>query len=132
MIINNLNNYFQELLEPIKCEKYTKAYITSIFTKYKNSNYDYSDKSLTLLYSEANNNRDIFMFQNIADWLFFTQVLYTEHLNNASEEYYNTLGQMSYYQCYRLTNRQLKIYEELADRFIVLYLEARKRINSSF
>src|SRR4029077_54278 len=117
-IMDNLNIFFSNELERLVCDDDTKAYIVSILSKYKHTTYDYSKDSITLLFAEAKFNHDFFRFQNIGDWLFYSFSLYPEHLNNASREYYCSIGQMSYYSCYRLMNRQWKVYERLSDDFL--------------
>lgn len=118
--LNNVNNFFNQELKALKCQEKTKAYIISILSKYRFSNDDYSNASLTLIYHEAKISRNFSGFQNLADWIFFCESVFPEHLNDASKEYYHSLAQTSYYTCYRLINKQLDIYENLADEFTLL------------
>lgn len=120
MEINNLNKYFSTQLEKLKCDDDTRAYIISVLDKFKTASTNYSKDSITLLYADAKFNQDFYTFQNIGDWLFFCNTLFPEHLNNASLDYYYAVGQLSYYSCYRLINRQWKLYERMADEFIYL------------
>jgi hypothetical protein len=123
---SNLNSFFQEVFEDLNCREDTKAYITSVFAKYKTSHFDFSKDSITLVYANAKQNSDFYTFQNIADWLFFARSFVPEHLSFASTEYYQSIGRLSYYSCYQLTRRQLSFYENLADDFVKLELETRK------
>jgi len=127
-INQNLNAFFDQQLGALRCDDDTRAYITSIFNKFLDSTFDYSKESITLIYAEATYNQDFFTFQNIGDWIFFCNTLYPEHLKNASNNYYCSLGRSSYYSCYKLINRQWKLYENLADEFIPLSQSARKII----
>lgn len=121
----DLNNFFSKELERLDCDDTTKAYIVSIFTKYKHSEFDYSKESITLLFADAKKTHNFALHQTLGDWLFYSFALYPEHLNNASPEYYRSVGQLSYYSCYRLMNRQWKLFENLADGFDDLSYGAR-------
>ena len=125
-IFSNLGMFFIQNLNNIKCEDFTKSYISSIFIKYKSNEYDFSKESITLKFYEARTKQNFIEFQNIADWLFFTRSLFPEALNSASMDYFDTIAKNSYYSCYRLINRQLLIYENLADEFEYLTTQTRK------
>lgn len=122
---NNVNRFFTEQLELLNCQEKTRAYIVSILSKYKNSSFDYSNSSLTILYSEARLRNDFYTFQNLADWIFFCEVIFPEYLQNASKDYYHSLAQVSYYNCYKLINKQVDIYENLADEFSSLTIKTK-------
>jgi len=121
----NLTTYFANELEVLECDEDTRAYIVSVFGKFRDATFDYSKQSITLLYSDATIKQDFFTFQNIGDWLFASYVMWPAHLNNASHEYYSTIGRLSYYSCYRLLQRRWRLYEELSDQFIPLSNEVR-------
>lgn len=124
----SLNNYFQIELQKLECGDELKAYIISIFSKYKSANTDLSKRSVTVEYSLAKFERDFARFQNIGDWIFFTNSLYPESLSRASKSYYYSIGQMSYYSCYRIV-RDWPLYEQLADQFIYLSNASRNIIH---
>ena len=73
---NNLQEYFVKKLEPLKCESFTKAYIVGILSKYKNAQFDYSNQSITIIYSEAKTKLDFEKFQNLGDWIFVSNVIF--------------------------------------------------------
>lgn len=125
---SNLTTFFANELEVLECDDDTRAYIASVFGKFRDATFDYSQHSITLLYSDAINRQDFQMFQNIGDWLFTSYVMWPEHLNNASNEYYISIGRLSYYSCYRLLQRKWRLYERLADQFIPLSNEVREII----
>lgn len=127
---NNVNNFFTEQLKVLNCQEKTKAYIVSILSKYKNSYYDYSNHSLTLIYNEARLSGNFAVFQNLADWIFFCESVFPNYLCDASKEYYHSIAQTSYYSCYKLINRKIDIYENLADEFTVLTQRTNKLIQS--
>lgn len=118
--INNLNKFFEQEFKILNCKETTKAYIISILSKYKCANFDYSDQSLTIIYGQAKLNGNFSTFQNIADWIFFCEVIFPTYLQNASKEYYHSIAQLSYYNCYKLINRQIDVYEQLSDEFTTL------------
>lgn len=116
----NLNYFFDKIFEDLQCQKTTKAYIVSIFAKYKDAKFDFSNESITLLYAQAKYNQDFLLFQSIADYIFFSKTYAPNHLNNASEDYYRNLGRLSYYSCYNLIKKQWSLYEEMSDNFVAL------------
>lgn len=123
--IKNFNDFFNDVFGELRCQPETRAYIVSIFTKYKAAHFDLSKDSLTLTYAQAKDNRDFSVFQNLGDWIFFSKTFAPTHLNNASEEYYQSLGRLSYYSCYTLINKQWKLFEELSDNFVPLERDTR-------
>jgi len=127
---SNIENYFIKKLEPLKCEKETKAYIASIFSKYKSSDLDLSDSSITVIYADAKQNVNFSKFQNLGDWIFFSLTIHDKHLQFASKDYYQTVAKMSYLHCFRLLNKQWKLFEELSDNFEYLEQKSRKLIIS--
>lgn len=127
-MVNNLRDFFTTKMESLECDNDTRAYIISVLEGFKTATNDYSKESLTLLYADAKFKQDFYMFQSIGDWLFYCRSVFPEHLNKASQEYYCTIGQLSYYSCYKLLNRQWKLYEQLADRFVYLTHSTRNII----
>jgi hypothetical protein len=127
----NLNTYFLEKLNSLNCNPTTKAYIVSIFSDLSPTN-DLSTESITILYSKAQSKHDFDAYQRLANWIFLCNSLYPEHLNNASLDYYHTIGKLSYYSCYRLLNRQWVLFEQLADQFVPLSMETRKAIGKLY
>lgn len=125
----NLTTFFDEVLDELPCQSDTKAYIVSVFTKYKKADFDLSKDSITLTFSQARNKQDFSTFQNIGDWIFFSKTLISPHLHYASEDYYTTIARLSYYSCYKLINKQWRLFEELADNFIVLEKETKNLFN---
>lgn len=126
--ILNLNKFFQNWFNDLDCDDVTKSYIIGTLANYKSSLNDYSKDSVTILYAEAKYAQDFNKFQSIGDWLLLTEIFFPEHLKNASENYYNSLAQMSYYSCYILIHRKISVYEKLADEFGYLTRSARKII----
>lgn len=128
--VENLTDFFSETLKDLPCHYDTRAYITSIYIKYKVAETDLSKRSLTIEYANAKEKQDFSSFQDIGDWIFFTKTLYPQSLKSASEDYYDTLGRLSYYSCFKLIKKQWRSFEELADNFIVLGQEANNRLKS--
>lgn len=120
LVYSTVSGFFQEKLEDLDCQPDTKAYIISIYDKYKNSESDLSKDNITLLFIEAREKHSFSSYQRIGDWIFFSNTFAPKHLNNASKEYYDTLGMISYHACYNLINRQWKLFQELSDNFIKL------------
>src|SRR5271170_7807081 len=124
----NINDFFEELLSDVKCHQDTKAYIVSIYGKYKSAQFDLSKDSITLLFAQGRDKQDFLTYQNLGDWIFFANTMVPNHLQKASKDYYDTVARLSYYSCYKLINRQWKLFEELADDFLSLEEQVRKRL----
>jgi hypothetical protein len=65
----NINDFFSEVLKDLKCQEDTRAYIVSIYGKYRHTNFDLSKDSITLLFSQARLKQNFSIYQNIGDWL---------------------------------------------------------------
>lgn len=124
-----LNDFFTNQLENLRCDRDTKAYIISVLKKFKNASEDCSKESITTLYAQAKYSQDFFTFQKVGDWLFLCSSMFPEHLNNASMDYYFSIGQSSYYYCYLILQRKWKLYEQMSDQLPELSVSTRKLIN---
>lgn len=124
------SNYFSEILEDLKCDPDTRAYLSGVFKQYLVATNDLSTKSITLLYAKARERQSFQDFQIIGDWLFFSSSLFPQSLNSASIEYYDTLARASYYRCYKLLNKKWILFEELADNYQNLVRQTNQLIIS--
>lgn len=95
----------------------TKAYINSVFVKFLNANEDLSRKTIIIEFAEAKNNYSFVKFKDIGDWLLYGLSLFPTYFKSSSEEYYITIGQNSYYKCFKMLNNQWPLFEELSDNF---------------
>lgn len=123
--MNAIQSFFAESLEKLNCDDTTRAYITGVLVNYQRANNDFSTSSITLTYAEAKNRQAFELFNQLADYLFFAEVFFPESLKDASKDYYYSIGRLSYYNCYKLINRQWKLFELLSDNFIPLTNETR-------
>lgn len=121
---NSINSFFDESLIDLKCQQDTKSYIIGIYGKYKTAEFDLSQDSVTLLFAQGRNKQDFLTYQNLGDWLFYTKSMFPASLKNASENYYDNIAKLSYYNCYRMI-KSWKIYEELADEYTNLTTSIR-------
>lgn len=128
MIHKNITKFFEEILNDLECHQDTRAYIISIYGKYKNADFDLSKDSVTLLFSQARLKQDFLTYQNLGDWIFFANTIAPNHLKFASKEYYDTIARLSYYSCYKLINKQWKLFEELSDNFITLESQVKNKL----
>lgn len=124
----NITGFFEELLVDLQCQRDTKAYIISIYGRYKTAQFDLSKDSVTLLFAQGRSKQDFLTYQNLGDWIFFANTIAPQHLNKASKDYYDTIARLSYYSCYKLINREWKLFEELADNFLVLEEQVKQRL----
>jgi hypothetical protein len=128
----NVSDLFEEILSDLKCQENTKAYIISIYGKFKSANFDLSKESITLLFSQAKSKQDFLTYQNIADYLFFIKSWAPQFLKSASMDYYDTVARLSYYSCFNITRKQLFFYEQLADDFIFLTEQAKNKLSKLY
>jgi hypothetical protein len=126
----NITSFFEELLQDVKCQQDTKAYIVSIYGKYKSTEFALSQDSITLLFAQGRNKQDFLTYQNLGDWIFFANTMAPNHLRHASKDYYDTVARVSYYSCYKLINRQWKLFEELADNFLNLEHQVKQKLST--
>jgi len=125
----NITNFFEILLSDLECQQDTKAYIVSIFGKYKTSEADLSKDSITILFSTAQQKHDFATYQKLGDWIIYCNGIAPQHLRNASQDYYDTIGRASYHSCYNLINRQWGLFNELSERFLVLRTGIKQRLS---
>lgn len=126
----NVTKFFEEILTDLKCQADTRAYIIGIFGKYKTAEFDLSKDSITMLFSQARSKQDFLTYQNLGDWIFFANTMAPDHLKFASKDYYDTVARFSYYSCYRLINRQWKLFEELSDNFLTLENQVKNKLGT--
>jgi hypothetical protein len=115
MLLMTSSDVFE--VDHISASEPAKAYIRSIFKDYIKAENMPTNMSVTLLYAEARESYSFEKYQKLGDWIFFSKTVLPGHLVNASDEYYIALAQNSYYNCYLLTKRQWKLFEEMADNF---------------
>lgn len=126
LLVLNIGEYLRQRLSALNCHDLTRAYIVSIFEKQKSTENDYSTNSMTILYAQATEVNNFALLQNLADWIFFCQVLFPNHLRAASNDYYNAIAQGSYHRCHQLLNRQLDIYHQLSEEFPILVRKTKQ------
>ncbi len=125
---DTFTSLFEDVLKDLKCQPDTKAYIISIYVKYKTSDFDLSKDSVALMFAQARNKHSFYLYQNLADWIFFSNTIHPNHLKFASKEYYDTIARLSYNSCYNLINRKWQLFQELSDNFIDLEEQAKNKI----
>lgn len=123
-----LIKYFKPIVDNFKYSKELNSYILSVLIEIKKNN-DFSKDSLTLKYIEAQRKYNFQLYQSLGDWILFCQINMPDHLKHAEEVYYNAIAQNCYYSCYRLLNRQWKLFEELADTYPNLISDLRVSSN---
>ena len=120
MIIKSetLEDFFINKINKLSCRDDTKAYIVNLFSNINTNNL--SNEIICLEYLNAREKYNFEKYQNIGDWILFVKTLYPTSLNNASEDYYFSLAQSSYYKCYIMINKSWKLYEELSDNLPII------------
>lgn len=114
LLEGSLETLFITKIERLPCQRDTKAYILGVFSSPTKTS-DFSNESITIVYSRAKEEYKMELFQALADWIMFAQTIFPESLNGATPEYYQTIAQLSYYRCYKMINKQWALFEELAD-----------------
>lgn len=130
MIVRSLSleDFFISKIQNVPSREDTKAYIISTLTKYKNADKDLSHSILTVEFSKAKEQYSFEKYQDIGDWILFAKSIYPKSLQNASDDYYLSMAQMSYYRCHIILNRTWAVFEELSDSLpiIINYLQSEK------
>jgi hypothetical protein len=127
--MTSIASFFEEGLKELNCSDDTRAYVVGVFAGFRTSEGDLSNHSITLLFAEAREKHSVLAYQRLADWVFWASVMAREHLNSASFDYYQSVGQLSYYSCYQLMQRQWKLYERMADEFPYLSETSRQLLS---
>jgi hypothetical protein len=125
----SLASFFDESLKELNCSDDTRAYVVGVFAGFRKSEGDLSNHSITLLFAEARKENCFAKFQTIGDYLLFCRSIFPEFLVDASDDYYLSIGQSSYYACYKLLQRQWKVFDELADRLPSLTEASRQLLS---
>lgn len=113
---SSLSDVFYEQIKQVpNCQEPTRAYMMSVFDTTKNISTRYATDSLTLILAKAKFENNFHLYQQLGDCILFMRSVFPAGLNGASEDYYNAIGQESYYRCYRILNKKMQIFEELAD-----------------
>jgi len=86
---------------------------------------DMSSQSVVLAYRDAAATGDFASFQRLGDWVLFVDIAYPQHIDR-SRGVVESLGQQSYYSCYRIMMGRWRIYEELADGLPRIASNARR------
>ena len=128
IIHKNITCIFADLLKDIDCPDDTKAYIISIYGKYKSTDFDLSKDNVTLMLAQARDKQNFSIYQNLGDWILFSNTIAPNHLKFASKDYYDTIARSSYYSCYNLINKQWKLFQNLADDFIYIENQVKNKL----
>lgn len=126
-ITGSLHEFFMPRIHALQCHETTKSYIVSVLSapeRLKNL----SGQSITLCFAEAKSRSEFASFQNLGDWILFAESVYPASLTDVEPEYYFTIAQMVYYNCFKITRRQLSMYEELADQFQTIITGLRRKV----
>lgn len=129
LICADLNDFFAETLINLNCRPDTRAYLINIYTQNRFTHNDLSQHNLSILFCQAKFNNDFYLHQQIGDWIFFVKTIIPAHFGN-SNDYYENIGRLSYYSCYKLINRKWPLFEELSDCFPSLENQARELLRS--
>ncbi len=110
--MRSLEDYFEERLKNIQIDRNLKAYIISVFRK---PQIDLPSPILILTFAAAKDKQDFLLFQKLGDHVLFTRTFFPK-LTAEEKDYKESIAQISYYNCYKLTNRKFILYEQLADQ----------------
>jgi len=126
----SVSKIFEDLFEDLPVQSPTRAYLVSVFSQQSNLSKAVcqSEASLFLLFSQARLTSDFATFQDVADWIFFLNAAFEEHLKFASKEFYDGLAQSSYWSCYQLINRKWDLYRELAEDYTSIERQVKRRL----
>ncbi len=127
--VPRLDDWFRQRFEALHVSHEARAYLTSLFaTQMRSCDGDMSRSSIVLSYATARLKGDFVSFQRIGDWV--TWGLSTVPQSFEAKEVVVDLGRLSYYACWRLTNREWKVFEEMADTLPLLSERIRDILES--
>ncbi len=89
-----------------------------------------SDESIVLAFAEARSTGEFLKFQRIGDYVLWGLSFAPQSFE--VPEVAVDLGRLSYYTCWRLTDKQWVVYEELADDLPRLRIELRRSMGLTF
>lgn len=118
-----LNNYIENKINKLSYSIELQSYLIQILKK---PSIDLHNTIIILEYAKAYNNYNFNKFQQIGDWILFSQSIYPNSLNGGTFEYFTSIGQISYFQCYKILKKQWKIYEELSDLLPDIIIDLNK------
>ncbi len=126
------DEFITERLDNIRYSQIeTKEYIKGTFIKYIKP-VNIPNNNVTLLFAKAKKEYSFQQFQELADWILFIKSMYPTYLKGASPEYYNTIAQLSYYNCYKIVNGEWKLFEELSDNLPYFIKCLNKNIKKAY
>lgn len=110
--------WFSDVLIELPGSSELRAYVVGVLNKYVGSSIDdLSKTSVVFAFAEAKNaGPDAFAkYQQLGDWVLWINS-FAPAAVKPNVAIVEMMGRQSYDACYRLMQRQWKIYEELADR----------------
>lgn len=128
-IVKGLDSWFAERLQGLHYRPETIAYVAGVLKAQANPRPEecMAGKSVVLAFAEARERGDFAEYQRIGDWVLFVNVVLPESIEHEREAV-TTIGQLSYYSCYRLIHYKWDLYEELADELPSLALHVRLKL----
>jgi len=108
-----LEDWFCRRMEGVDVSPDARAYLVSLFSSMKSAHNDMSRESIVLAFSEARLTGQFAKYQRIGDWVMWGMSFTPESFE--TKELIIDLGRLSYYACWRMTNKEWRVYEELAN-----------------
>ena len=128
-LVTHLDTWFSERLKTLRYDVIIQAYITSVLLKFKTSTDAFArDESVVLAFHDAKQSGSFVAYQRIGDWILFVDSFYPESIKS-NQDVVESIGQLSYYACYRLLKRQWHVYERLADELPTIAKEIRNTLS---
>jgi hypothetical protein len=125
-----LEDWFCRHLEGVEASPDARAYLVSLFSSMRSTRDDMSRESIVLAFAEARTTGEFQKFQRIGDWVVWGMSFAPESFE--TKEVVIDLGRLSYYACWRMTNKEWRVYEELADDLPRLTKDMRRRLGRPF
>ncbi len=126
--VSNINLFFDDLLKDIKCQTDTKSYIVGVYSKYKTTQFDLSNDSITMLFAQARYTHSFASYQNLGDYLLFFNTIVSLENEHQQYAYYNTIGKLSYDACYKLINKKWQLFAELSQNLDYLEYQIKRKL----
>ena len=121
---NILVRYLEGKLSSSHIEPITKEYLIGVFSKFKEPSWGLPHESIVLLFIDASSSYNFVKLQNLGDWILFQESFYKTKNRDINIEF----GKRSFDQCFKMTRRQIRVYEELADNLQYIIDETSKNL----
>lgn len=127
ILVRGLGDWLTGCLQGLKFSADAVAYVTGVLAN-NSPTVIVPRSSVVLAFCEARRTGDFARYQRLGDETLFVSSVFPEAIVE-HRDLIVSLGSLSYYACYRLTQRQWTVYEELADQLPLVARAVKRRLD---